>query len=204
MRAVITRPSLALAVFLAAFSAGCATAGPALDRQRDAMDIFTAVLGTGLGVKARVGPFQFALLGDLGGIGLRGGTPFCLIGRDAPGDSMELAEGLVNVDGFAPDSRSTRISFERRKAYGAVGVLVFAIPYCGEELRWYEAAPYYFTQIEAVVGLGASVRLGFNPGELFDFALGWFGVDIYNDDLERRKAEDTAAALADVPAAAAH
>jgi len=35
--------------------------------------------------------------------------------------------------------------------------------------------------MEVVVGLGVSVRLGFNPGELFDFALGWFGLDLYHD-----------------------
>ena len=45
----------------------------------------------------------------------------------------------------------------------------------------------YYTQIEAVVGAGPSVRLGFNPGELLDFILGWTTIDIYKDDLERSK-----------------
>ena len=41
----------------------------------------------------------------------------------------------------------------------------------------------YLTQVEAVVGLGPSIRLGFNPGELLDFILGWVTLDIFNDDL---------------------
>jgi hypothetical protein len=204
VHAVRTRSLLAVIVSLAALCSACATSGPALDRQRDAADIFTAVLGTGLGVKARIGPLQFALLGDLGGIGLRGGTTFCLIGNEPPGDSMELAEGLVNVDGFAPDSRSTRVTFDRRKAYGAVGVLVFTVPQPADGLHWYDTAPYYFTQLEVVVGLGLSARLGFNPGELLDFTLGWFGIDIYNDDLERRKANGPADALRATPAGPQH
>lgn len=186
-------------VLLAVLSTGCAMSGPGLDRQRDAADVFTAVLGTGLGVKARVGPLQFALLGDLGGVGLRGGTTFCLIGKDPPGASVELAEGLVSTDAFFPDSRTTHVSLDRRKAYGAIGVLAFAVPHPTKELRWYEAAPGYFTQIEVVVGLGVSVRLGFNPGELLDFALGWFAIDIYSDDLERRKANGDAGALVVTP-----
>ncbi len=47
-------------------------------------------------------------------------------------------------------------------------------------------APYY-SQIDIVAAAGLSVRFGFNPGELADFLLGWFGVDIYHDDLSRQK-----------------
>jgi hypothetical protein len=48
-------------------------------------------------------------------------------------------------------------------------------------------APYY-SQIEVVAAAGVSLRIGFNPGELLDFFLGWFGVDIYHDDLSKRTA----------------
>ena len=44
-----------------------------------------------------------------------------------------------------------------------------------------------YTQMEVVVGLGGTLRLGFNPGELLDFILGWATIDIYNDDLEKQK-----------------
>jgi hypothetical protein len=33
-----------------------------------------------------------------------------------------------------------------------------------------------------LLGLGGTLRLGFNPGELLDFILGWTAIDIYNDD----------------------
>lgn len=32
-----------------------------------------------------------------------------------------------------------------------------------------------------------------NPGELADFALGWFGVDIYGDDTESRSGNENGA-----------
>ena len=38
------------------------------------------------------------------------------------------------------------------------------------------------TQCELAAGLGPTVRLGFNPGELVDFILGWTTLDIYGDD----------------------
>ena len=34
---------------------------------------------------------------------------------------------------------------------------------------------------------------GVNPGELADFALGWFGVDIYGDDTESRSGNENGA-----------
>lgn len=48
----------------------------------------------------------------------------------------------------------------------------------------------YFSQIDVVVGIGRGIRLGCNPGELLDFLLGWTTVDIFNDDLEARKARE--------------
>lgn len=44
------------------------------------------------------------------------------------------------------------------------------------------ATPSYFTQIEINAGLFFAVKIGFNPGELLDFLLGLFTVDIYGDD----------------------
>ncbi len=41
----------------------------------------------------------------------------------------------------------------------------------------------YYTQVEAVVGLGYTLRLGFNPGELIDFLLGWTTLDLCHDDI---------------------
>ena len=44
-----------------------------------------------------------------------------------------------------------------------------------------------WTQIDLSVGLIASVRLGFNPGELLDFIMGLAGLDLYGDDLAGSK-----------------
>ena len=48
-----------------------------------------------------------------------------------------------------------------------------------------EARPHLpsWTHLEAAAALGVGVRLGFNPGELLDFLLGFFGVDLYGDDV---------------------
>ena len=40
----------------------------------------------------------------------------------------------------------------------------------------------FYTGIEVCGGPIATVRFGANPGELLDFFLGWFGVDIFADD----------------------
>ena len=44
----------------------------------------------------------------------------------------------------------------------------------------------YYTQLEVFIGALGTLRLGLNPGELVDFSLGWTGIDIYGDDLERK------------------
>ena len=49
---------------------------------------------------------------------------------------------------------------------------------------------FYLTQIEVAAGLGGTLRLGFNPGELLDFILGFTTIDIFNDDLEKRKSNN--------------
>ena len=43
-------------------------------------------------------------------------------------------------------------------------------------------SPHYYTQIEVSAGVAGGVKVGFNPGELLDFVLGWFGLDIFSDD----------------------
>lgn len=43
-------------------------------------------------------------------------------------------------------------------------------------------AMQYLTQLELAGGLGVTLRLGINPGEIIDFFAGIFGFDIYLDD----------------------
>ena len=50
-------------------------------------------------------------------------------------------------------------------------------------MNWRRIAPRY-TQLEVSAGVYAGgLRLGANPGELLDFLLGWFLVDIYDDEV---------------------
>ena len=46
--------------------------------------------------------------------------------------------------------------------------------------------PEYYTQVEVVIAIIGSLRLGFNPGELLDFLVGWTTLDIYGDDLNKK------------------
>ena len=50
----------------------------------------------------------------------------------------------------------------------------------------------YFTQIDITCAALVGVHVGFNPGELVDFLLGWFGLDICNDDLSVARQEKKA------------
>lgn len=54
---------------------------------------------------------------------------------------------------------------------------------------WRRLAPRY-TQIELALGVWVGVRVGFNPGELVDFVIGWFGLDLYDDDFDPEFAEE--------------
>ena len=47
-----------------------------------------------------------------------------------------------------------------------------------------------FTQFTVSAGLLGSLRLGLNPGEFVDFILGFFGADIYSDDVEEERDEE--------------
>ena len=38
-----------------------------------------------------------------------------------------------------------------------------------------------------IAGFGGTIKLGFNPGELLDFILGWTTIDIFSDDFEAKK-----------------
>ena len=89
------------------------------------------------------------------------------------------------------DKTSDDTAIARGKTYEAQGLcpLVMRPVHCRPGLY----PTYFLAQVEAVVGLGPSIRLGFNPGELLDFILGWTTLDIYKDDLEweKRKSNHT-------------
>jgi len=178
---------------------GCSTPYM-IDRRRDAADIFTIGVGVGLGAKARVGPIQTGLLGDIDLVALRGGAVGVFI--PVPDDLQLLVTGQELFWPVAPlglpDPEPDGNVFEKR---GKMFYTKFdfkhpfwhhvvkdenAAYYC-HHVAEDERALYYYTQIELVGALVGSVRVGFNPGELVDFILGWTTIDIFNDDIETRK-----------------
>jgi len=155
---------------------GCAsTKAYFVDRDRDAADIFTATVGVGGGAKAQIGPLNLGLpfCASWGETGLRGGMLVSSPDDYFGDDGWLLFFGAEEFD-LRSDLRGKSISF------GTIG----------PEPPRTHGNPAKFTQIEVVVGLGGTIRLGFNPGELLDFILGWTTIDIYKDDLESRKRKE--------------
>ena len=193
---------LLLLLGLVATSTGCAsTGGYFVDRGRDAADIFTATVGVGGGAKARVGPARVGAFFSLDKAGLRGGD--LLKGTEMKGAPFDWFPGTVDIDGTIASVEAFRpipdtLAARRGKQYFGQGLLGLSLSswpaimdgpekdYAWTAKLWQQHLPYY-TQIEVAAGLGGTVRLGFNPGELLDFLLGFVGIDIYSDDLRRRK-----------------
>ncbi len=173
-------------------SSGCATRGYLRDRAYDDADIFTIYAGYGGGAKTRIGPFQAGLLMDVGRGGLRGGdilgvSDFWYKGSDTT-SKMDLLFGVVGIEAF--DARP--IPAARGKCFASKQIIISEpINFRDDpkkaagakKMGWvYNPLPYY-TQIDVVAGLGLNLRIGFNPGELIDFILGWTTLDLYNDDI---------------------
>lgn len=159
---------------------GCSTSYMT-NRCRDAADIVTIGVGAGLGAKARVGPIQIGLLDEFGLIALRGGAVGD--GIIACNDHQYLVTGeehfhpVVSI-GLTGTKFKDTVFAARGKTFQAGGSYPF-----WSHVAQCESAPYYYTQLELVGALLGSVRVGVNPGELVDFALGWTAIDIYGDDI---------------------
>jgi hypothetical protein len=172
-----------LAVLLV-FLIGCGGSAYVADRGRDAADIVSVSLGIGLGAKARVGPIHAGLLAQKDCVGLRGGQ----IG--ATGNNGDFESPLPLPVGYPPPfssiefyrSRGKLKADVRSKSYAAHGQLPFVTHALMTETNPVTIHPY-FADIVGVVAAGLSVRVGFNPGELLDFLLGWLTVDIFGDDV---------------------
>ena len=163
---------------------GCTT-GYWIDRGRDAADVFTFAASPAIGVRARFGPISSGLaLHDTPSWGLAGGKVGVLehheskYGTDFP--CFELL--LFGYEEFRPRG----IPKERDKGYSSY--MLFMVN--AEEMDHRVVIPPFWTQIEITAGLFVGGKVGFNPGELLDFILGFAGIDIYDDDLERRKEKE--------------
>ncbi len=165
-------------VTFAVFTTGCATTcqNYVMDRGRDAIDVVTVGVGVGLGAKARVGPIQSGLLFDIPVTSFRCGDIVSVELTEFGPSSMDfqaVAWGGESFQGVTPP---------RNKSFGAAN-LFYAVPFVYAAEGKGDIPPiYYYTQLEVVVDVGVGLRLGFNPGELLDFILGWTTIDIFRDD----------------------
>ncbi|MDD4871915.1 MAG: hypothetical protein PHR77_15260 [Kiritimatiellae bacterium] len=204
---------IAVAVVVIANMTGCAsTKGYFIDRRHDSADIFTASMSLGGGARARIGPVHAGLIVNLFGGGLRGGefgswrgeqgdieclfmpAPACPPGLfchetfiprdDERGKSYEAQSRIpfITTDVISPRFAGAMLTDLERKMLKDAGVKPDHIP---------GSVPlYYYTQVECQIGVLCVVRLGFNPGELLDFILGWTTIDIFEDDLEAKKQKE--------------
>lgn len=172
------------------------------DRGRDAIDILSIGTGAGLGVGAQAGPVHAGALWYVEKACMR--TAFCtpensyhgIIGQwfDAPwiwkshriGYDKDQWQYLVfKCMEYDP------VSWEREKSISAATVF-FPVPFliAPDDYRKGSYPVQFYTQIDIAVALGFGGRVGFNPGELLDFILGWTTIDIYGDDLEVKKLKE--------------
>ena len=145
------------------------------NRILDARDIFSCSAGTGLGAQARVSYLASGLMYNKQLAGMHNGIA-AVYGWESQCVDIEMALGRLHV--FNPPYDV----YIRNH-----GVLIgagFGPVYLPRKEKW---NPKWATQIDATVGLGISVKIGFNPGELADFILGWFKIDIYSDDYKAKE-----------------
>ena len=206
---------------------GCASAYWR-DRANDLGDIASVSFGAGLGVRAQAGPVATGLGAQMDVAGFRGGRFFAdrrAFDLEPLGWSVDLVCASANLFGLRP-ADGTQEPFDpdvdaRGKYRGQYNGCIEGafIPFWlfGEQLHpdgTADALPPYpvapgqaapedhwspdWTHLEIAAALGVGVRLGFNPGELLDFLLGFFGADLYGDDLARGEMENPHAESAEL------
>ncbi len=124
-----------------------------------------------------------------------------LFGLPASQSSSGLANNAAAGEG-RPANNDAQTANEDPVVLGPRGKLMHALAPFGteepahryrsllksDETDW--APAYYFTQLEIQAGLFLGLRLGLNPGELFDFLVGWAGFDPFDDDEPYETLED--------------
>ncbi len=132
-----------------------------VDRKRDFNDIFHTGVMLGVGGKAQTGPINLSL-------GL-------LLTHLTERKIKIISAGIGSEEKYLYE----KINWARNKNYKAVSIA--GISYA-EPLN--QNIANYYTQFDAGFGtpLGG-LYFGFNPGELLDWSLGYFGVDVYDDNI---------------------
>lgn len=188
---------LALTVALVS---GCSTPYM-IDRGRDAKDMITLTGGLGGGGKVRTGPLQLGLWFNCAEAGLRGGevveaAPFETSDDSGMPKELDFLYFFYGVENF----EGGPLAPERGKAFhaGTFAVLTAPVPEQWlfgpqKERKSGGYAKYnpiaYWTQVEGAIGVGPTIRLGVNVGEILDFVLGWTTLDIFFDDVASKEAK---------------
>jgi len=178
--------NLVLMAIVCVCATSCGTYGYFPDRCRDAADILTLTLGFGVGAEAKAGFYKSGVIlrGDL--IGLSNGEYFLagqtFSSKDTGRDDSNGGSLHFLLFGFS--KQNTKFARIRKK--GIDTWWFFGFP-TGAGFDTGPGSGRFpnssITQFEASAGLGPLIRLGFNPLEVVDFLLGWFGLDLYGDDL---------------------
>ncbi|MEO0480037.1 MAG: hypothetical protein AAF196_11190 [Planctomycetota bacterium] len=178
------KASLGLLLLTIVSSGGCANYWA--DRWADLQDPLTVTVLDGYGVGARAGTLV-AGFGGYGEIaGYRDGIGFWREFVHCHDISLPLA-GLREVSAWNARHAARGKDF--------IGTHVFAVRVCGRPLdlsvRPADCSSFrpHYGQLEAEIALGYGLRLGFNPLELLDAALGFVWIDVFSDDLNRTWSE---------------
>lgn len=151
---------------------GCLSPEYRVNREKDALDIFSLSVEYGLGAKARLGPIGTGLIYSASSYGLRGGELVSCTEEEAL-DYEAVAIGMAGFNCGNPF---------RNKSVSSMNVLGINFPMTLKTPP--PPHPYcFYTQLDVALCVFGGVRLGFNVGELVDFALGWICIDIYGDDV---------------------
>lgn len=155
------------------------------DRAMDLRDIITITGSVGLmgGAKAQVGPIGLGLYAeDGGGIGHSGISLAAESGiRNGEVGSHNTREVIFIANKTSSNPKNSDKEMRAQK-----------------RCKSYENSlenPSSYTRLGVGVGFIIGAKLEFNPGELLDFILGFFLLDIYKDDLYlegKKKCADSA------------
>ena len=169
-------------------------------RAKDSADIFTLEFQTqSYGAAVRTGPVKLGLnhkSRDGRSLGLRGGEfgefddqdfSLFLLGSDLLFDQKREKANPTKEslrDQLPTTLKLRRKDVQARSPFGTTVPLQKAQPVFKESKTKNRFAPaHHQTGIEVSAGLYFGIKLGFNVGELFDWAIGWFGGDPFGDDL---------------------
>jgi hypothetical protein len=172
-----------LATLICSLCATCKSVGFWGDRVRDLADVATATVGKGWGLKGRVGPLQAGWVRHRDRAGIRNG---CLLWWPSVDDGIGYFDNHARIYCTElcrlPDSAFARGKNYESSGLGFLVYIAFVDPggvpsYMGR---------YYYSRLSLTLGLGASIHIEVNLGEVLDFVLGWFTIDIFNDDLGQK------------------